>query len=156
MSQSVGEESDQDSGIFGLVGLGFDGPSGSIPAALTNAGFNGTELGKSVLTSIYDQDLTKGRFFSFSLSRVGDVEDTADASLVISGFDDKYASVQSAPLLPQFPVNSGAWGVLTDGISVGHISIPWTSFNKDVPAGTSIALFDTGTTNFLVPAVVRP
>jgi hypothetical protein len=110
LSQSVGEESDQDSGIFGLVGLGFDGPSGSIPAALTNAGFNGTEIGKSVLTSIYDQDLTKGRFFSFSLSRVGDVEDTADASLVISGFDDKYASVQSAPLLPQFPVNSGAWG----------------------------------------------
>jgi hypothetical protein len=106
LSQSAGEESD----IFGLVGLGFDGPNGTIPSALTNAGFNGTEIGKSVLTSIYDQDVTKGQFFSLSLSRFGDVEDTADASLVINGFDDKYASVQFAPLLPQFPVNSGAWG----------------------------------------------
>ncbi|KAJ6567113.1 aspartic peptidase domain-containing protein [Mycena capillaripes] len=155
VTNSVGEESDQSSGIFGLVGLGFDGPGGSIPSSLTAAGFNGTDVGKSVLSSIYAQNPDKGQFFSFSLSRVGDVADTADASLVISGFDDKYATVQSAPLLPQFPANSGAWSVLTEGISVGGAAIPWTSFSTDVPNGQTIVLFDTGTTNFLVPAELR-
>ncbi|KAJ7684333.1 aspartic peptidase domain-containing protein [Mycena polygramma] len=155
-SASVGEESDVASGIFGLVGLGFDGPGGSIPSSLTAAGFNGTDVGKAVLSSIYAQNPTKGQFFSFSLSRVGDVADTADASLVISGFDDKYAAVQSAPILPQFPADSGRWSVLTEGISVGGSNIPWTSYSsKGVPKGQTAVLFDTGTTNFLLPAKVR-
>ncbi|KAJ7237717.1 aspartic peptidase domain-containing protein [Mycena haematopus] len=155
VTNSVGEESDQASGVFGLVGLGFDGPQGSIPASLTAAGYNGTDVGKAVLTSIFAQNSSNGDFFSFSLSRVGDIDDSADASLVISGYDPKYAAVQSAPLLPQYPVASGRWGVLTDGISVGGSDIPWTSFGSDVPTGQAAVLFDTGTTNFLVPAVVR-
>jgi saccharopepsin len=155
VTNSVGEESDEASGIFGLVGLGFDGPQGSIPSGLTAAGYNGTNVGKSVLSSIYAQNASNGHFFSFSLSRFGDVDETADASLVISGYDPKYTAVQSAPVLPQSPPNSGAWGVLTDGISVGGSAIPWTSFSSSVPSGQAQVIFDTGTTNFLVPAVVR-
>ncbi|KAJ7184584.1 aspartic peptidase domain-containing protein [Mycena filopes] len=156
VTNSVGEESDVSSGIFGLVGLGFDGPSGSIPSALTTAGFNGTNVGKSVLSSIFAQNPGSGHFFSFSLSRVGDVLDSADASLVISGYDDKYAAVQSAPALPQYPADSGRWSVLTEGISVGGSPIGWTSYEKKLVSKKQAAvLFDTGTTNFLVPAPVR-
>lgn len=155
MGQSVGEESDVSSGVFGLVGLGFDGPRGSIPAALTAAGYNGTDVGKAVLSSIYAQNPSSGRFFSFSLSRVGDVQDSADASLVISGYDDKYTAVQSAPLLPQYPADSGRWSVLTEGISVGGSAIEWTSYESKLPKGQTAVLFDTGTTNFLVSATVR-
>ncbi|KAJ6500805.1 aspartic peptidase domain-containing protein [Mycena sanguinolenta] len=155
VTNSVGEESDVAQGIFGLVGLGFDGPDGSIPAALTAAGYNGTDIGKSVLSSIYAQNPSDGHFFAFSLSRVGDVEDSADASLTIAGYDPKYIGVQSAPLLPQYPLNSGRWSVLTEGISVGGSDIPWTALGSDVPKGQAAVLFDTGTTNFLVSAALR-
>ncbi|KAJ7041959.1 aspartic peptidase domain-containing protein [Mycena alexandri] len=140
VTNSVGEESDVSSGVFGLVGLGFDGPRGSIPAALTAAGYNGTDVGKAVLSSIYAQNPSSGRFFSFSLSRVGDVQDSADASLVISGYDDNT------------PADSGRWSVLTEGISVGGSDIEWTSYESKLPKGQTAVLFDTGTTNFLVSA----
>ncbi|KAJ7700723.1 aspartic peptidase domain-containing protein [Mycena rosella] len=155
VTNSVGGESDVAGGIFGLVGFGFDGPGGSIPSALTAVGFNGTDVGKSVLSSIFDQDSTKGRFFAFSLSRVGDVNDSADASLVISGYDDHYTAVQFAPILTQFPPNNGGWSVLSEGVSVGGQPIDWSAFDTTTPTGNSIVLFDTGTTNFLVPAQIR-
>ncbi|KAJ7500386.1 aspartic peptidase domain-containing protein [Mycena galericulata] len=151
---SVGEESDEADSIFGLVGLGFDGPGGSIPSSLTAAGYNGTDVGKAVLSSIYDQNPASGRFFAFSLSRVGDVGDSADASLVISGYDDKYAVVQNAPPNFQYPVDSGRWSVLTSGVSVNGAPIPWTAYNGTAD-GQKAVLFDTGTTNFLVPKQVR-
>ncbi|KAJ6606065.1 aspartic peptidase domain-containing protein [Mycena vulgaris] len=155
VTNSVGEESDSAGGIFGLVGLGFDGPGGSIPSSLTAAGLNGTEVGKAVLSSIFDQNPDKGRFFAFSLSRVGDVKDSADASLVISAYDDEYAAVEFAPALPQFPPNGGRWSVLTDGVSVGGVPIDWPSFGTTTAPGQNAVLFDTGTTNFLVPAQIR-
>ncbi|KAK7035991.1 Six-hairpin glycosidase [Favolaschia claudopus] len=155
VTNSVGEESDVAQGIFGLVGLGFDGPNGDIPSALTAAGYNGTDVGKAILTSIFAQSPDKGNFFSFSLSRVGDVHDSADASLVISGYDPKYTAVQSSPQLPQFPVGGGRWSVVTDGISVGGKDVEWEAYGSPVPKGQTVVLFDTGTTNFLVPPEVR-
>ncbi|KAJ6584274.1 aspartic peptidase domain-containing protein [Mycena sp. CBHHK59/15] len=155
VTSSVGQTFDFETGTFGLVGLGFDNPDGDIPAALTAVGVNGTVVGKSVLSSIFDQNPDKGRFFAFSLSRLEDVNDSADAELTISEYDEKYSDVQFAPLLPQFPSNSGRWGVLSDGVSVGGVDIPWTAnFNK-TPAGQQLVIFDTGTSNFLLPAVIR-
>ncbi|KAJ7684358.1 aspartic peptidase domain-containing protein [Mycena polygramma] len=155
ITKSVEEEDDQDAGIFGLVGLGFDNPWDNIPSALTDVGLNGTDVGKSVLSSIFEQNPTKGRFFSFSLSRPLDPNDTADASLVICGFDDNYAAVQSAPILPQFPASSGEWSVVTEGISVGGSDIKWVSFNTSLPEGQATVVLDTGTTNILLTAEVR-
>ncbi|KAJ7684352.1 aspartic peptidase domain-containing protein [Mycena polygramma] len=151
---SNGEQADQGQGIFGIVGLGFD-TGGGIPGALTAAGMNGTEVGKSVLSSIFDQNPANGRFFSLSFSRLGDLNDTADASLVISGFDDNFTPVQFAPILPQFPDNNGKWSVLTEGITVGGSDIEWTSFTTSLPQGQTVVLLDTGTTNFLLPAEIR-
>ncbi|KAJ6596677.1 aspartic peptidase domain-containing protein [Mycena sp. CBHHK59/15] len=155
VTNSVGQTSDFIQGTFGLVGLGFDSPDGSIPAALTAVGVDGTVVGKSVLSSIFDQNPDQGRFFAFSLSRVGDVKDSATAELTISEYDEQYSDVQFAPLLPQFPVHSGAWSVLSEGVSVGGVDIPWTANSNTTTAGHQLVLFDTGTTNFLLPAVIR-
>ncbi|KAF7315008.1 Six-hairpin glycosidase [Mycena indigotica] len=153
---SVGQDSDFSNGIFGLVGLGFDGPSGSIPSSLTQNGLNGTDVGKAVLTSIFAQNPTNGQFFSLSLSRVGDVDDSADASLTISGFDPKYAAVAESPLLFQFPYQSGRWGIVSDGIWANNEQIRWKSFSESLQSlEQNAVLLDTGTTNFLVPAEVR-
>ncbi|KAF7323395.1 Six-hairpin glycosidase [Mycena chlorophos] len=153
---SVGEEGDEASGIFGLVGLGFTGPDGSIPAALTAGGFNGTDVGKPVLSSIYAENPSKGQFFAFSLSRVGDVNDTADASLTISDYDPNYVAVANSPALPVYPPKGGRWSVVTDGITANGQTISWPSFDDSLNAtGQNAVLFDTGTTNFLMPAAVR-
>ncbi|KAJ7604963.1 aspartic peptidase domain-containing protein [Mycena polygramma] len=139
----------------GLVGLGFDGPTDRIPSVLGDAGMDGAVVGKPVLSSIFDQNPTKSRFFSLSLSRQLDPADNADASLVISGYDENYSAVQSAPILPQFPFNNRAWTIVTEGLSVGGSAIPWTSFNTSNPEGQTAVLLDTGTTNFLFAAEVR-
>ncbi|KAF7298353.1 Six-hairpin glycosidase [Mycena kentingensis (nom. inval.)] len=152
---SVGEESDRALGIFGLVGLGFDGPFGTVPGALTEIGLNGTEVGEAVLSSIFKANPTKGQYFSFSLNRIGDVGDTADATLVISDVDPAYSAVLNAPVLPQYPARSQRWSIVSEGISVNGQQVPWKSYNKAVPANHATVLLDTGTTNFLVPAEVR-
>ncbi|KAJ7161818.1 aspartic peptidase domain-containing protein [Mycena crocata] len=154
---SVGEEGDTARGIFGLIGLGFHGSGDPIPSALTQKGYNGTEVGKDPLSRIYEQNPDKGRFFALSLSRVGDINESADASLLIGEYDDKYAAVQDAPTLPQYPPGSGAWAVLTEGVSVGGISIPLPSYSNDTPTGQNIVLLDSGTSNFAMrPEASRP
>ncbi|KAJ7643772.1 aspartic peptidase domain-containing protein [Roridomyces roridus] len=102
---SAGLETDLDHGVNGLVGLGFDEPVDDIPTALTKAGYNGTDVGKS---------------------------------------DEKYAAVQDAPLLLQYPPNSGAWTVQTDDVAMNGVTIPWISFNETSPKARKTILLDTG------------
>ncbi|KAJ6566826.1 aspartic peptidase domain-containing protein [Mycena capillaripes] len=143
-------------GEFGLVGLSFDDPSiAQIPAALTAAKMDGAVVGKSLLSSIFDQNPDKGRFFGLSLSRQHDKDDSADASLDIGELDVKYAAVQNTPILSLFPENGFEWSVLTDGIHVNGVSIPWFSNSKTTPPGKNLVLLDSGTTNILVPAEIR-
>ncbi|KAF7354056.1 Six-hairpin glycosidase [Mycena venus] len=142
-------------GEFGLVGLSFDS-LGSIPRALTAAGVPDVPLvGKSLLSSIFDQNPDKERFFALSLSRLHDRRDSADASLDIATLDEKYAAVQNEPALPLFPDNSDQWSVLTEAIHVNGLSIPLPSSIKGTPPGNSLILLDSGTTNMLVPAEIR-
>ncbi|KAJ7255244.1 aspartic peptidase domain-containing protein [Mycena rebaudengoi] len=143
-------------GICGLIGLGFDNPRNAvIPNRLTQAGLDGNTIGKSALSNIFSQQPNSEQFFAFSLSRAGDLEDSADASLTIAAYDDDYAAVQYSPKLPQFPKNSGTWSILAQGIAVENKTIPWTSYSPTTPSGELVVLLDTGTTNFLVPAEVR-
>ncbi|KAJ7609219.1 aspartic peptidase domain-containing protein [Mycena polygramma] len=141
-------------GEFGLVGLSFDGVA-EIPGALTTAKLDGATVGKSFLTSVFDQNPDKGRFFGLSLSRLYDPKDSADASLDIAQLDEKYTTVQSTPVIPQFPADSNQWSVLTDGIQVNGAQIPWPSNTKTTPAGKNVVLLDSGTSNILLPAEIR-
>ncbi|KAJ7288684.1 aspartic peptidase domain-containing protein [Mycena rebaudengoi] len=148
VTNSVGEEGDREDGIFGLVGLGFDGPDGSIPAALSSSGEDGEDLGKSVLANIFDQEMGKERFFALSLSRAGDRRGSAEASLSIGEYSKSYTDVQYAPMLPQYPENSGAWSILYEGMSVNGKPIAYKADKKGSP---SSVLLDSGTSNFLLP-----
>ncbi|KAJ7110253.1 aspartic peptidase domain-containing protein [Mycena crocata] len=143
-------------GTCGLVGLGFDDPQDAvIPGTLTAAGINGTVVGKSVLSSIFAHNPHLKPFFALSLSRLGDTEDSADASLNIGELDPQYADVQEAPWLPQFPVDSGAWSILSEGISVNGVPIPWPSNTNTTPDGQNVVVLDSGTTNILLPSEIR-
>ncbi|KAJ6578623.1 hypothetical protein B0H10DRAFT_1963208 [Mycena sp. CBHHK59/15] len=76
------------SGVCGIFSLGFDSPTAGIEAVLTKAGQDGPAVGKPVLSSVFDMNPDKGRFFAVSFSRLGDEKDTADASLTVSEYDD--------------------------------------------------------------------
>ncbi|KAJ7161147.1 aspartic peptidase domain-containing protein [Mycena filopes] len=134
----------------GLVGFGFDDPTDPIPVGLTAMGVNGSVVGKSVLSNIFDQYPDKSRFFAVSLSRPGE-DGTADGLLTIGEYDDRYSEVQHAPLLPQFPQSSRAWSFLMDGIFVAWPFDP----NVTVPDGQAVGLLDTGTYSLVVPPDIR-
>ncbi|KAJ7512552.1 aspartic peptidase domain-containing protein [Mycena galericulata] len=147
------ENPDFAEGIFGLWGLGFDTPgsSGVNDAVQTAYGTSAT-WGQSVLANIFAENPTAADYIGISLSRTGDQEGTADASLTISEYDSNYQAVQNSPKLPQIPPNSGTWTVTLDALSVGGKKINWPSTMSVAPAGKNIVHLDTGTTNILMPA----
>ncbi|KAJ7669240.1 aspartic peptidase domain-containing protein, partial [Mycena polygramma] len=143
--------------FFGLVGLGFDGPDDPIPRGLSAANFtNGSEVGKSVLTNIFNLYPDIPRFFALSLPRDGDQGASGDGSFAIGAYDDRYSEVQHAPLLPQFPENSGSWSILTDGIFVNGSKIAWAvDPSANITAGKAKGLLDTGTALIYLPRDVQ-
>ncbi|KAJ6491379.1 aspartic peptidase domain-containing protein [Mycena vitilis] len=147
------EKPDFDSGIFGLWGLGFNTPgsSGVNDAVQTAFGAN-ANWGQSVLANIFAQNPTGADYIGMSLSRDGDTGGTSDASLTISEYDTDYQAVQNSPKIPQTPLNSGAWTVTLDAMSVGGKKIQWPSTMTEAPAGKNIVHLDTGTTNIMMPA----
>ncbi|KAJ7613901.1 aspartic peptidase domain-containing protein [Mycena polygramma] len=143
-------------GEYGIVGLSFDVPGfARIPAALTAAKLDGAVVGKSFLSSVFDQNPDKGRFFALSLSRLFDPKDSADAGLDIAELDEKYTAVQAAPVLPQYPSDSIQWSILSDGIQVNGAPITWPSNTESTPEGKNVVLLNSGTSNILVPAEIR-
>ncbi|KAJ7679543.1 aspartic peptidase domain-containing protein [Mycena polygramma] len=154
VTQNVGLDGSA-SGMYGLVGLGFDSPTAGIEKALTAGGYNGPEVGKSVLSSIFDMNPDKGRFFAISLSRLGDAKDTADASLSIAEYDEKYTGVQWLAKRPVFPATAKSWHILSDGATVNGAAIPWTANDASTPAGQLRVGLDTGTTNIIVRPEIR-
>ncbi|KAJ7447442.1 aspartic peptidase domain-containing protein [Mycena latifolia] len=154
VTQNVGLD-DCGSGVCGLVGLSFDNPGGGIEGTLTAAGLDGTTLGKSVLSSVFDMNPDQARFFAVAFSRLDDVNDTADASLAISEYDPRYADVQHEPQNPTYPPGARGWSILGDGIFVDDVAIPWPSNTNTTPVGKNRIGLDTGTTNFLLGGAIR-
>ncbi|KAJ7469567.1 aspartic peptidase domain-containing protein [Mycena latifolia] len=142
-------------GVCGLVGLSFDSPDDGIEAALTAAGHDGATLGKSVLSNVFDMNPGQPRFFAVAFSRLDDANETADASLAISEYDPRYAAVKHEPQNPTYPPGNRGWSILSDGIFVNGVSIPWPSHTTTTPVGKRRIGLDTGTTNFLLPGPIR-
>ncbi|KAJ7322878.1 aspartic peptidase domain-containing protein [Mycena albidolilacea] len=150
---AAAEDPDFDDGIFGLWGLGFNTPGSSGVNDAVQEAFGSTATwGQSVLANIFAANPTGDDYIGISLSRGGDTGGTADASLTISEYDSDYQAVANSPKIPQNPVNSGAWTVTLDGLSIGGKKISWPSTMKEAPAGKNIVHLDTGTTNIMMPA----
>ncbi|KAJ7222427.1 aspartic peptidase domain-containing protein [Mycena pura] len=146
------EDADFDDGIFGLLGLGFNTPGSSgVNDAVQEAYGKNADWGQSVLANIFDQNPGGADYIGIALSRTGDQEETADASLTIAEYDSNYQAVANAPKVLQNPVNSGAWTVTLDGLSVNGKKISWPSTMEEAPPGKNIVHLDTGTTNIMVP-----
>ncbi|KAJ6514605.1 aspartic peptidase domain-containing protein [Mycena vulgaris] len=143
-----------DDGICGLVGLSFDSPDWGLTHSLSEAGF-GPTAGQSVLASSFDANLTKGRFFALSLSRLGDAADSAVASLAIGEYEKQYAAVHYMAKHAVFPGEARSWHVLTESVAVNGARIAWPANDTSTPAGTTRVLLDTGTMNILVPPEIR-
>jgi hypothetical protein len=143
-------------GVCGLIGLGFDNPKVGIQHALTLAGQNGPEIGKSVLTSIFDMNPDKGRFFALSLSRLGDDQDSAPATLHIADYDSRWEGVQSEPMRPVFPPGETNWNILSNGFSVNDQPLLLTA-NPDngAPPGQILIGLDTGNPGVLTRPEIR-
>ncbi|KAJ7279162.1 hypothetical protein C8J57DRAFT_1221929 [Mycena rebaudengoi] len=75
----------------------------------------------------------------------GDLEGSAEASFTINEYDDDYAAVAKAPVLPVFPPNAGRWNFLIDDIWVSgtKLSFPKSTI-KGAPQGKLSVLMDTG------------
>ncbi|KAJ7698717.1 aspartic peptidase domain-containing protein [Mycena rosella] len=147
------EQPDFDSGIFGLWGLGFNTPGSSGVNDAVQGAFGPTaNWGQSVLANIFAANPTGADYIGISLSRTGDQEGTADASLTIAEYDSDYQTVQNSPKILQNPPDSGAWTVTLDALSVGGKKINWPSTMTEAPEGKNIVHLDTGTTNILMPA----
>jgi saccharopepsin len=139
------EQPDFDDGIFGLWGLGFNTPGSSgVNDAVQAAYGSSANWGQSVLANIFAANPTGADYIGMSLSRSGDTGGTADASLTISEYDSNYQAVANTPKIPQTPVNSGAWTVTLDALSVGGKKIKWPSTMAEAPAGKNIVHLDTG------------
>lgn len=82
------------------------------------------------------------------------MEGTADGSFTIGEYDEDYEDVQSAPRLDQFPLGSGRWSTLLDGVIVNGVSLPLKSTIKNVPEGKIVTLFDTGTATGVLPTAI--
>ncbi|KAF7297291.1 Six-hairpin glycosidase [Mycena indigotica] len=146
------EDADFADGIFGLMGLGFNTPGSSGINDAVQQAFGPTQnWGQSVLQNIFDQTPNGDNFIGIALSRTGDQEETADASLAISEYHSSHTAVAQAPKLPQNPVGSGAWTVTLDGLSINGKKINWPSTMRQAPAGKNIVHLDTGTTNIMMP-----
>ncbi|KAJ7441571.1 aspartic peptidase domain-containing protein [Mycena latifolia] len=149
---SVGLGAVLDLGLDGLLGLSFDGGNlSNIQATLSSSGWD-SNLGEPFLYNIFDQTPNQNNFIGVSLSRTGDLEDSADASFTINELDELYAAVVNAPQLPLFPGTNSQWSILLDGISVdgNNISLP-TSTVPNAPAGKIVAVLDVGTPYAFVP-----
>ncbi|KAJ7056849.1 aspartic peptidase domain-containing protein [Mycena amicta] len=143
------EDADFADDMYGLLGLGFN--QQSVVNTVVQAWFPGQNWGQSVLQNIFDQAPSSSNFIGIALSRTGDQEETADASLTIGEYDTAYASVATAPKVPQNPVGSSGWRVTLDGLSINGKKINWPSTMAQAPAGKNIVHLDTGTTNIMMP-----
>ncbi|KAJ7257842.1 hypothetical protein C8J57DRAFT_1234977 [Mycena rebaudengoi] len=94
-------------GFDRLIGLSFDGNIASpITKALKSAG-KPSDVGQPFLYNVFHLTPHLNNFIGISLSRTGDLEGSAEASFTINEYDDDYAAVAKAPVLPVFPPQCG-------------------------------------------------
>ena len=135
-----------DYGIDGLLGLGFNGTGASnIDRTIRDTYGPTATWGGPFLSNVFAQNTSSPNFIAIELSRTDDLEDTSGGSFDIGEYDARYAAVEHAPKLPQFPPGSDSWQTLLDGIRVNGKDITITSGVRGAPKGKAVSALDTGT-----------
>lgn len=149
VANSTGDETFFAGGMNGILGVSFEGLS-QVATQVALAG--GNTLGKSVLSNIFQQNVTGPNFISFLLGRRDDLDNTGNGLFTICEYADGYEKVSETPklpvILPQTPDESPRWQVLIDGLKVNGRSFAFDSYTKagkSTPKDKALALLDTGT-----------
>ncbi|TFK72982.1 acid protease [Pluteus cervinus] len=142
-------------GIYGVLGLGFNGPNVSpINEMVLQTGGDNTTWGASALHNIFAQNPAAPNFIGLALDRTNDLEDTTGGSFTIGEYDPDYLAVKNSPKLYQYPSDSGRWTILLDGVIINGESVPLQSSVDGTPDGKAVALLDSGTPTALLPTSV--
>ncbi|THH16671.1 hypothetical protein EW146_g4001 [Bondarzewia mesenterica] len=140
-------------GIFGLAFNEFGSPVTDSVAAANN---NNRELGQNAVANIFQQKPNLPNFISIQLGRAGDLEDTAEGAFSISEYLEGFESIADEPRHNRFvpPGQGERWGILVETVSVNGTSMTLNSSMDGVPAGSAVAVLDTGATDAQIPASV--
>ncbi|VDB93447.1 unnamed protein product [Peniophora sp. CBMAI 1063] len=145
-------------GSEGIFGLGFTTPSTGINRALAEAGFPASP--SNAMQSLLSSNPSLPQMFTILLGRDSTTGHGADGLLTVGDYIAGRETIAQLPRLPRF-VPSGEkysaqprWTVLAESVVVNGEVIKLTSAFTDAPAGTNVALLDTGTTLSAVPRAV--
>ncbi|KAF4583314.1 hypothetical protein EYR38_002063 [Pleurotus pulmonarius] len=142
VTQTVDMENLFDSGVSGILGLGFDATDSAINGELEQAFGDATTLGRSPIANIFYQNMTLPNFFTLLLGRTDDPEDDRAGVFTVSEYVLEYSDIANTPKLTSQTV--GHWGVVVDGVKVGGRSLPLNSSVATAAQGKAIAALDSG------------
>lgn len=141
--------------LLGILGVGFDSDNASeVDKAVHKAWGESNTLGRTFLSNLLAQNSSMQPSYDIALGRAIDLEngddDTPGGSFVIGYHDPAYAAIAQAPQIPR--VVDGRWAGSLDGMSVNgqSVSFPPSQIANTSP-GKLVALFDSGTSNLIVP-----
>ncbi|KAF5336115.1 hypothetical protein D9611_006291 [Ephemerocybe angulata] len=144
-------------GIHGVLGLAFQhGTASPINLAIKSKYGMDATWGRSVLHNIFEKNPDEPNFIAIDLARSDDMEDVVGGSFGIGEYDEKWAAVVNAPPLPLFPRGADRWTVLLEGIKVNGetIKLKPSTAKPPAPAGSLVALLDTGAPPITVPSYI--
>ncbi|GJE94330.1 acid protease [Phanerochaete sordida] len=145
-------------GLVGILGIGFDSDNGSVvDDTLHTAWGENNTLGRTVMSNILAGNSSLAPFYDIALARALDIEqtdgETAGGAFVIGYHDPQYAAVAQAPQIAR--VVDDRWAGYLDGMAVNGVNISFPPSSVDgTPAGKLVALFDSGTSDLVIPGVI--
>ncbi|GJE94321.1 acid protease [Phanerochaete sordida] len=137
----------------GLLGVSFSTDNLSrIERTIHRAWGKSSTLGRSVMANIFAQNASMEASYDLTLGRKVDDEESSSAggTFIIGYHDPRYSNITQAPQIPK--VVADEWAGYLDGMTVNGENIPLpASHIAHTPPGKLVALFDSGTSNVLVP-----
>ena len=140
--------------ILGILGLGFPTASYIDYTVRTKYG-NSSTWGRSVLSNFFTENPALPKVVTLRLTRLDDPQDIQSGGVFSIGeYDKNYTAITTTPKIPQYPARGRRWTVLLEGIYVRGTTIPIKSNITAVPAGSAVALLDSGHPAGSLPIVV--
>ncbi|KZV63130.1 acid protease [Peniophora sp. CONT] len=145
-------------GSEGILGLGFLTSTTGVNRALSTAGF--PIASSSAIQTLLSSNPSLPRMFTVLLGRDPGTGHGTDGLLTIGDYIAGRENVVERPRLSRFVpagqkfADSPRWTVLAESVIVNGQTIGLHSAFPDAPAGTNVALLDTGTTLSAVPRAV--
>ncbi|GJE94323.1 acid protease [Phanerochaete sordida] len=138
-------------GTVGILGVSFDSNNESlITHGIHKNWGEDVTLGRTVLSNIFAQNASLQPSYDLALNRWDDLdEDGTTGELVIGYHDPQYADIAQAPQIPR--VIDNQWAGYLDGMKVNGENVPLTQSSYNTTDGQLIVLFDSGTSDMIIP-----